>query len=171
MIDLTSNRISHVMSAEEFAAAKAELQKVSKQLDFMVKVTNAESDAFYRVGDADKTFMRNSLMEMSNASELLPPYLTTEELAKDLTCGDQLLELENALSDLLDNVRLNRRLANYEAYNGASVFYRLMGAAARSGSAQAKAIYDRLQSYHINKKKNGRAPATKAEQNDAPPEN
>lgn len=162
MIDLTSNRISHVMSAEEFAAAKAELQKLSEHLNFLVKVTQTEADAFYNISDADKTFIRNCLMEMNSASDIIPPYLKPDEMVKDLACGEQLMELEITLAELLDNVRLNRRLANYEAYNGTSVFYRLVGAAARSGSASAKAMYERLQSYHVNKKKGGRSSATKA---------
>ena len=133
MIDLTSNRISHVMSAEEFAAVKTELQKMSKQLDFLVKLSPNETEAFYGVSDGDKTFIRNCVMEMNSAGDLIPPYVKAEEIVKDLACGDQLLELENVLSDLLENVKQNRRLANYEAYNGAAVFYHLMGTAARSG--------------------------------------
>ncbi len=169
MIDLTSNRISHVMSAEEFAATKAELQKVNKQLDFLVKLSPNETEAFYGVSDGDKTFIRNCVTEMNSAGDLIPPYVKAEEIVKDLACGDQLLELENALSDLLENVKQNRRLANYEAYDGAAVFYHLMGTAARSGSGQAKAIYDRLQEHH--KAKGRRKSATKTDAKSNPTEN
>ena len=161
MIDLTANRLSDVMSAEQFAATKTELQKVAENLNFLVKLTPSESEILYNTSDADKTFVRNCLTEMSSAGEIIPPYLKPEEMVKDLVCGDQLLELENTLGEMLDSMRRNRRLANYEAYNGASVFYRLVGAAARSGSASAKPLYDRLQSYHLNKKKGGRVSAAR----------
>jgi hypothetical protein len=157
MIDLTSNRISAVMTAEAFAGTKTELQKVSQDLSFLVKLTQEETEAMYNMSDADKTFVRNCITEMNGATDILPPYLKSEEVGKDLACGDQLLELENTLVELLTNVRRNRMLVNYEAYTGASVFYHLVGAAARSGSAPAKAMYDRLKSYHVNKKKGGRS--------------
>jgi hypothetical protein len=157
MIDLTSNRISAAMSAEEFAATKTELQKVAQNLSFLVKLTQNETDAMYNMSDADKTFVRNCVAEMNGATDILPPYLKSEEINKDLTCGDQLLELENTLTELLTNVRRNRMLANYEAYTGASVFYHLVSAAARSGSGSAKAMHERLKSYHVNKKKGGRS--------------
>lgn len=162
MIDLTSNRISSAMSAEAFAATKTELQKVVQNLSFLVKLTQEEIDAMYNMSDADKTFVRNSIVEMNGAADLLPAYLKSEEISKDLTCGDQLLELENTLNELLTNVRRNRMLAYYEAYTGASVFYHLTGAAARSGSASARAMYDRMKSYHVNKKKGGRSTAQRS---------
>lgn len=170
MIDLTSNRISHVMTAEQFAAAQADLQTFAKNLNFLVKLTPVESEQLYRVSDADKTFVRNCMNEMNKAGDLIPPYLKPEEVAKDIACGDQLLELENALAEVLDNVRMNRRLANYEAYSGTSVFYRLIGAAARSGSSVAQAMYNRMQSYHLNQKNGGRT-AAKATKKDAPSTN
>ena len=162
MIDLTSNRISALLSAEDFAATKTELQKVSQFLSFLVKLTPEETEAMYNMSDADKTFVRNCLTEMSGASDLMPSYLKVEEVGKDLACGDQLLELENTLNELLTNVRRNRMLAYYEAYTGASVFYHLTGAAAKSGSGPAKAMYERMKTYHVNKKKGGRSSVQRA---------
>ncbi len=165
MLDLTSNRISHVMSEEEFAAAKADLRKVAAQLNFLVKLTPTESTTLYRLSDADKMFVRNCMTEIENISDIIPAYLKPEEIVKDLTCGEQLLELENVLADMLENVRTNRRLANTEAYNGASILYRLVGAAARSGSAAAVAVQNRMQTYHSNKRKGGRMSMAKAAKN------
>jgi hypothetical protein len=157
MINLNSNRIAAAMSAEAFQATKTDLQKVSQHLSFLVNLTQAETDALYNMSDADKTFVRNCITEMNGAAELLPPYLKSEDVSSDLACGDQLLELENMLSELLTNVRRNRMLANYEAFSGASVFYRLVGAAARSGSAPAAAMYERMRSYHVSRNKAGRS--------------
>lgn len=162
MIDLTSNRISAVLSAEDFAATKTDLLQIVQKLSFLVKLTQDETDAMYNMSDADKTFVRNCITEMGGATDLLPSYLKVEEVQKDMACGDQLLELENTLSELLTNVRRNRMLAYYEAYTGASVFYHLSGAAAKSGSAAAKAMYDRMKNYHVNKKKGGRASTLRA---------
>jgi hypothetical protein len=157
MIDHTSNRISHVMEAAKFADAKASLQKLTEHLAFMVKLSQEEVDALNKISDADKTFIRNCLTEMPNATEFLPAYFKTEEVQKDLVCGDQLLELENVLFELYTNVRKNRMLANAEAYAGASVFYRLTHAAGLAGSASAKSMHQRMQSYHINKRAGGRS--------------
>ena len=164
MQDLTSNRISYVLNAEEFSAAKSHLQKLYESLHFMVKLTPKETDLFYRISDADKNFMRNCLMEMNSAGDLLPPFVKPEEVVKDLTCGDQLLELENSVTELLEHIRRNRRLVNHEAYTTTSMFYHTIGSAARAGMAQARAMYERMQSYHVNQKRNARSAAAKAAQ-------
>jgi hypothetical protein len=52
-------------------------------------------------------------------------------------------------------------LANYEAYTGASVFYHLV-----TGSGSAKAMHERLKSYHVNKKKGGRSAQSAAKTGD-----
>ena len=154
MIDLNSNRITSAMSAEAFATTKSDIQKLSQSLSaFLIKLDQEDTDGMYRMSDADKTFVRNCLTEMGSAGDILPAYVKSEDIHQDLLCGDQLLELENALSELLTNVRRNRMLANHEAYGGAAVFYRLVGAAARSGSAPAKAIHERLYKYHQNRTK------------------
>ena len=161
MIDLTSNRISHAMSVEEFASTKALIQKVSEALSFLVKLGKEDVDLMYNMSDADKTFVRNCLVEMNNATDIIPGYLKAEEISTDLTCGEQLLEIENTMSEMVANIRRNRMLANYEAFSGASVFYRIVGAASRSGSAPAKAMYERLKSYHVNRNKGGRSSKSK----------
>ena len=166
MIDLTSNRISAVLSADDFAATKTDLQHITQKLSFLIKLTQDETEAMYNMSDADKTFVRNCITEMGSAVDLLPPYLKVEEVQKDMACGDQLLDLENTLSELLTNVRRNRMLAYYEAYTGASVFYHLTGAAAKGGSGPARAMYDRMKNYHVNKKKGGRASAIRAQKPD-----
>ena len=154
MIDLNSNRIASAMSAEAFAATKSDIQKLTQSLaTVLIKLDQEDTDGMYRMSDADKTFVRNCLTEMGGAGDILPTYVKPEDIQQDLLCGDQLLELENALSELLANVRRNRMLANHEAYQGASVFYRLVSAAARSGSALAKAMYERLHTYHQNRTK------------------
>ncbi|HOY07845.1 MAG TPA: hypothetical protein PLO67_20685 [Saprospiraceae bacterium] len=164
MIDLTSNRISALLSAEELAATKSDLDKVSQRLSFLVQLTQKEIERMYKISDADKTFVRNCLAEMSGASDITPPYLNAEEISRDLACNEQLLELENTLSELLLNVRRNRILAGKEAYNGASVFYRLVATAARSGSGPAQAIHERLQKHHHHKIKSGRSRAAQRAQ-------
>ncbi len=161
MIDLTSNRISAALSTEAFAAVKTELQNVSRHLSFLVKLSQEEVEAMYKMSEADKSFVRNCLTEMGAAADILPPYLKTDDISTDLACTDQLLELENSLSEMLINVRRNRILAGKEAYNGAAVFYRLVSAAARSGSGPAKAMHERLQKYHQNKTKGGKAAAAR----------
>lgn len=170
MIDLNSNRITSAMSAEAFAATKTDLQKVSQSLaSFLIKLDQQETDTLYRMSDADKTFVRNCLTEMNSAGDILPAYVKPDDIQQDLLCGDQLLELENALAELLTNIRRNRMLANHEAYQGASVFYRLVSAAARSGSAPAKAMYNRLQKYHLNRKKGGRTVVQSTQNNNDTP--
>ena len=154
MIDLNSNRITSAMSAEAFGATKNHVQQLTQSLaSFLIKLDQKETESLYRMGDADKTFVRNCLTEMNGAGDILPAYVKPDDIVQDLLCGDQLLELENALAELLTNVRRNRMLANSEAYGGAAVFYRLVGAAARSGSAPAKAMYERLRKYHISRNK------------------
>ncbi|MFN0013109.1 MAG: hypothetical protein ACKVU2_01055 [Saprospiraceae bacterium] len=155
MVDLTSNRISHVMNQEALSNIKGNLQGLSSVLSFMVKLSQEEVDALYKISDSDKTFIRNCLTEVPNAATFLPDYFSPEELSKDLTCGDQLLEIENALFELYTNVRRNRMLANSEAYAGAKVLYRLTNAAAVSGNGSAKAMYGRMQAYHVGKKGSG----------------
>jgi hypothetical protein len=156
MIDLTSNRISHVMSAEALQQTKQDLQDLSSNLNFMVSLSQEEVDALYKVSDADKTFIRNCIADMPTAEAFLPPYFKAEEVRKDMNCGEQLLELENALLELYTNVRRNRMLANAEAYAGASVFYRLTQAAGRAGNPSAQSVYERMLQYHQGQKRGKR---------------
>lgn len=168
MIDLNSNRIAAAMSAEAFAATKNDIQKLTQSLStFLIKLDQSETDSMYRMSDADKTFVRNCLTEMAAAGNILPVYVNGEDIRQDLLCGDQLLELENNLSELLTNVRRNRMLANHEAYQGAAVFYRLVNAAARSGSAPAQAMYERLKKYHQSRTKARASSRTKPDTGEA----
>lgn len=99
MIDLTSNRISAVLSAEELAATNSDLEKVSQRFSFLVQLTQKEIERMYKISDADKTFVRNCLAEMSGAADITPPYVNAEEISRDLAgAGDLLATLVEVLN-------------------------------------------------------------------------
>jgi hypothetical protein len=101
MIDLTSNRISAVLSAEDLAATNSDLEKVSQRLSFLVQLTQKEIERMYKISDADKTFVRNCLAEMSGASDITPPYVNAEEISRDLAgAGDLLAILVEVLNPM-----------------------------------------------------------------------
>ena len=165
--ELSSNSI--VMVDALFADIKSSLKTLRGKMPFLTIYSDEQVLSFNKTSDGDKIFIGDCLTEAPECTPYLTAYVNTSEIADDDKAHDQLWELEDILFELYILVRRNRMAAGDKAYSGVSSIYELLRVASTSKKAapEAKAIFARLQSYHLKRVETAKANKKKADDDKA----
>jgi hypothetical protein len=151
-----ANELNHtprVMSDEEFAEVKNIIKSLWVKLSFMKNLEDENTVSFNKISDGDKVFISDCLTEAEEAilKKMLPLSVDVDKIRLSDLSHDQLWFIEDALTELLAQVRRNRMLAADDAYSGVSSMYNYIKQAAKDKIQGAVAMFGRLQSYHMKK--------------------
>ena len=80
----------------------------------------------------------------ANNPHLVPSFVDSTEMRKDLVLYKQLDEVHNLMEQLQEKIRDTQTLAGSEAYSSALMTYRLVQMAAEAGVPGADSAYDQL---------------------------
>ena len=149
--ELSSNSI--VMADALFADIKSAVKSLRSKMSFLTVYSDEEVSAFNKTSDGDKIFISDCLTEAPECAPYLTAYINPSEIADDDKAHDQLWELEDIFFELYVLLRRNRMAAGDKSYSGVSSIYELLRVASSSKKAapEAKAIFARLQSYHLKR--------------------
>ncbi len=152
------NHTPHVMSPEEFADVKDTIKSLWTKLSFMRSLEDDNTVSFNKISDGDKVFISDCLTESEEAvlKKMVPLSVNVEKIQLSDLSHNQLWIIEDALTELLAQVRRNRMLAADDAYSGVSSMYSYIKQAAKDKVRGAVAMFDRLQSFHMKRVQAGK---------------
>lgn len=159
MATQTTNRISVDISPDEVNKAKECINMISGMFPFLVGLTPAERQALPKMDVNNKVFVEDALKSAHNNKQILPAYLSLDEMERDRNGYERLDELVILTAQLAQKLRDTQILMGSEAYVSALTIYRLFESASRDGVPGADAVYSQLASRFKGQGSIGETPA------------
>lgn len=144
MSNLGNNRVSANLNPDDFNAVKQAIQEIRNRMPFLLGLTVEERKKMLKINRTNKLFVADAIEVARENPEVLPYYLTVDELEKDFTLFQQLNELLFPLEQLYERVRDTQMLAGSEAYQTSLVLYKLTRVAAEAGMPGMDTAYAKL---------------------------
>lgn len=145
MSNITANRINMVMADADLATMNTSLTTYLSKLPPNSALSAEERLQYNAIDVSNKVFCEDVLNQAKKSGQgILPPFLSTDALEKDLKLFAQLDEQEIALQNLLKRVQDAKRIAGHEAYSVATGMYQSFKQASDSGVPNAAAAYEQL---------------------------
>lgn len=144
MSNITNNRVSANIDAATIKSVKEALASVNEKLPFLLGLKPEERQSIPKISEVNKVFTADAIVAIKNNSNLLPAYLSADEISKDYNLYEQLDELVQLSQQLTEKLSDTQMLAGSEAYVSALTAYRLFEAASNAGLPGTDTIYDQL---------------------------
>lgn len=144
MSNLGNNRINARLTPEDLAAIKQAIQEINARMPFLLGLTLEERRKLAKINRSNKLFVEDAIEVARENPNVLPHYLTVEELEKDYELFEQLDDILLPLEQLFERVRDTQMLAGSEAYQTSLVLYKLTRVAADAGLPGMDTAYAKL---------------------------
>lgn len=144
MQNISNNRVSYVLSDEKKQRISDLFNQLEAELEFTVGLNNTERQRLPKINKGNKLFVQDSVMATDNGDSVLPAYVKTEEVAKDLNLYEDLDPFLLKSESIFYKLRDTQMLAGSEAYTTALVIYKMYKTAADAGIPGAQAVYNSL---------------------------
>ena len=157
------NRVHATLGKDAVNNILRELSRLEAQMPMLQNLNSRERAQVVALGDGNRSFVEDAVEMLQRHPELLPGYVTPEEVVHDYQLYQELDQIARAMTSLLQKVNDTRRLAGGEAMQGALIFYRSVRHASQMGVANSKALYDELKTRFVGQ---GRAADSDAMETD-----
>jgi len=139
------NKVSVTVPQEVLTAVQQKLQETATLLaPYLQSITIEERQHLPKMSDKTVSFvMKTQGYTLTNAG-FAPGFLNMAELAKDAALVNALSPVYNLAEQLAGNINDTIMLAGSEAYTACLLYYGSVKAAALSGVASARPIYEDL---------------------------
>lgn len=156
-----TNRISQSLTTEQLDSIADGIKTIQSTLkdSLAFNLTAEERIRMLKMGDKTLAFVSKAVDYAKQNPNLLPAYLSIEEMEKDYKLSRDLYNIYEQLNTLTRSVEDSLMVAGSEAYDGSLIFYHAVRGASRAEIAGAQAVYDDLKK---------RFPRRTPEQPDAP---
>ena len=142
------NRISAQLTNEDIREIGEMVERIKEKMPFLLQLAEADRTNIPAVDRAGKTFIADALQAARDKNEVLPNYVSVDELEKDLKLFDALSRVLAPLTQLYTAVEDTKRVAGAEAYTSAMVIYNMFQMASKMGVTEVDETVVRLaQSY------------------------
>src|SRR6185312_4181057 len=138
------NRISATLAPADKTAVLDAINIIKTKLPFLVNLSSLERRAMPKMSDKTLAFDEKCVLYMAAHPELLPGFVTADEVMKDRTLRLDLTEVLQELQQVTQGVSDTVMLASSEAYKADLAFYQNARQAAQRGVMGADTIYNDL---------------------------
>jgi len=142
--NLLNNRINQRLTDAEFATIKQAIKDLRNLMPFLTGLTLEERKRLAKMYKANRLFVEDAVEVARDNPEILPAYISAEELENDYVLFQQLDEILFPLAQLTEKVRDTQMLAGSEGYQTGLALYRLTKIAAGAGMPGIDTAYDKL---------------------------
>jgi secreted Zn-dependent insulinase-like peptidase len=115
-----------------------------KLLPYLLEISNQEKKELPKMKDKTVAFVTKATEHAEQNPQLVPPFISVEELRKDLEAVETLRKVLNPLEKICKSVDDTMLVAGSEAYKSALAFYNSVKAGQRLNASGAKEVYDDL---------------------------
>jgi len=140
----SDNRISASIAAADKTAVLEAIRTIRTKLPFLVNLTPDERKGLPKLADKTLAFDQKCAGYMKAQPELVPSFVSTEELAMDRALAADLSDIARELDQVAEGVNDTIMLASSEAYMSDLSFYQNVRQAAQRGVVGIDAIYSDL---------------------------
>lgn len=141
----TDNRISAVLAPADKTAVLQSIADIKTKLPFLVNLSADERRALPKMSDKTIAFDEKCASYMTAHPELIPGFVSADEVTKDRNLRLDLTDLLQQLQQLAEGISDTVMLAASEAYMADLSFYQNVRQAAQRGVVGADSIYSDLQ--------------------------
>ncbi|MBQ4819640.1 hypothetical protein [Aquimarina sp. MMG016] len=144
MKNVENNRLSVTVDPQVITEVKNRIEEINTLLPFLTGLTKNERVTLPKINRSNKVFVEDALDSMRKNGDILPNFISVEEVEKDYALFNELKSLALDVEELSRKVSDTRMLAGSEAFTTSLLAYKMFGVAANSGVAGAEALYTRL---------------------------
>lgn len=144
MSNLFENRLNEILNDGQINQIRDGYSMVKDGIPFAIGLNTEERQTLPKMASSNINFVMDCRNAMEDNANILPAYMTPDNLRMDLTLFQQLDPLVQLAQQSYERLRDTQMLAGSEAYVAALAFYRMVEAAAKAGLPGIDAVYDQL---------------------------
>jgi hypothetical protein len=141
---MADNRISIELTDDMVAEVRTLLETVESKLPFLLSLTTDEREQYPHLNRDNELFVEETIRAAKQHEAVLPDYIDTEEMEKDLLLFQQLSRIMVRLNHLHEKVKDTMHIAGAEALGTALVTNNMFQIASKMGVAGMDKVSDRL---------------------------
>ena len=130
---MSENRISIELATELVDQIKGLIDQMEEKLPFLISLTSDERNSFPKLSRENELFVEETIRAAQTHKDVLPSYIHTNEMAKDLELHQQLGRIMVSLNYLHEKVKDTMHIAGSEALATALVTNNMFQIAAKMG--------------------------------------
>jgi hypothetical protein len=138
------NRVNATLTPEAAQTVKNAIASIQQALPFLVGLTPGERMSLPKISVSNKVFTEDAIQAALNNPEILPGFIKPQDLKTDLNLYHALDELVLLVQQMGEKLADTQLLAGSEAYASALTIYKIFAAAAGTGVAGSKTVYEQL---------------------------
>ena len=144
---MNENRISIELTTEMVEEVKVLVDQMEAKLPFLISLTPDERANFPSLNRDNEVFVEETVRAAEQHSSVLPKYINTEEMAKDLELFQQLGRIMVRLNHLHQKMKDTMQIAGAEALATALVTNNMFQIASKMGVDGMDGVSARLSEY------------------------
>ena len=141
---MAENRISIELTTNVVDEVKALIDQIEAKLPFLLSLTSDERANFPKLNRENELFVEETIRAAAQNKAVLPQYINTEEMEKDLELFQQLSRIMVRLSHVHGKIKDTMHIAGAEALATALVTNNMFQIAAKMGVDGMDAVSARL---------------------------
>jgi hypothetical protein len=130
---MAENRISIELASELVEQVKGLIDQIEEKLPFLISLTSDERNSFPKLSRENELFVEETIRAAALHKEVLPAYIHTDEMAKDIELFQQLSRIMVRLNHVHSKVKDTMHIAGAEALATALVTNNMFQIAAKMG--------------------------------------
>jgi hypothetical protein len=130
---MSENRISIELTTELVNHIKGLVDQIEEKLPFLISLTSDERNSYPKLSRENELFVEETIRAADTHKSVLPSYIHTDEMAKDLELFQQLNRVMVRLNNVHSKVKDTMHIAGAEALSTALVTNNMFQIAAKMG--------------------------------------
>ena len=141
---MTNNEVSAVMEQETYDKIMQMIDEITSLFPVLISLSAKERKKCHKKGDRSYSFVENAYSIGNEFNDLVPPFVSIDEMKKDLDYEDKLAMIESKLKTLSSQLSDTRLKAGSEAMRAAVSIYNSVKLAQRNNVSGSRTAYDLL---------------------------
>ena len=141
---MSENRISIELTTELVNHIKGLVDQMEEKLPFLISLTSDERNSYPKLSRENELFVEETIRTADAHKEVLPSYIHTDEMAKDLELFQQLSRIMVRLNHVHSKVKDTMHIAGAEALATALVTNNMFQIAGKMGVEGMESVSAKL---------------------------
>ncbi len=138
------NNISTVLTDEVLSSILQKIDSIDTEMPFLFNLSQENRRGGFRLGEKNIGFLEKGRDYITQRPDLMPVYVSVDEVNKDTTLTTQLTSISRKLRVLADKIDDTASVAGMEALAGILAYYNAVKLAAKGNVEGAQTIYNDL---------------------------
>ncbi len=141
---MNENRISIELTTDVVEETKNLLEQIEDKLPFLVSLTSDERNSYPKLSRENELFVEETIRAAMQHKSVLPSYIDSDEMAKDLELFQQLNRVMVKLNHIHSKLRDTMHLAGAEALATALITNNMFQMASKMGVDGMESVSSKL---------------------------